>query len=103
MNENFQIRNVIYFITVVSERTLVWTISDYFQPKGSEFNLPILYVYEDSSYSRVYIGQNKTICFHLDSRYTIRLMVNCVKNSEIIFEIQNSVPHQTKAHCFRSF
>jgi hypothetical protein len=69
--KKFQIRNVIYFITIEAMHTAAWRFSDYFQPKGSEFNLPILYVYQDSSYSCVYIGQNKIICFHLDRHYTI--------------------------------
>jgi len=50
---------------------MAWNISVHFDTTGNDFNISCLFVYQDSSYYRVYIRQNKMNCFHSDSHYTI--------------------------------
>ena len=68
-----QIFTVNYLNTVYSVQIIAWEISVHFDLTGIEFNLSITrtYVYQESSYSAVYIKHNKMNCFHLDSHYTI--------------------------------
>jgi len=58
-----QIRDANYLITVQCVQKTAWNISVYFDPTEIEFNLSSFYVYQISSYSRVYIRHNKMTYF----------------------------------------
>jgi hypothetical protein len=67
----FQNRAVNFLTSVEFVQTMAWTISNFFDLTGSGFHPSILYVYQESSYSREYIKQTKMTCFHLYCHYSI--------------------------------
>ena len=61
--KKFQIRPLNYIINVECEKTTARRISNYLDLTGSDFNLSILYVYQESSYSRDCIRQKRLLAF----------------------------------------
>jgi hypothetical protein len=55
----FQIRTVNYLIGSESVKTMEWRITNCTDLTGSDYKPSIIYVYQESSYSRDYIKKNK--------------------------------------------